>query len=108
MKTAIINGDITDPIFMSNIISDIKPTKLFYLGRSHMSDIHYKIHIQHLRQMLVRWSTCYLPYKNTLPQQDFTKRALRNYLVGSIVLVLDTVRFLRSILVARKHNNNMR
>jgi GDPmannose 4,6-dehydratase len=33
----LIHGDITDPIFMSNLISDIKPTKLFNLGaQSHV------------------------------------------------------------------------
>ena len=33
----LVHGDITDSIFMSNIISDIKPTKLFNLGaQSHV------------------------------------------------------------------------
>lgn len=33
----LVHGDITDPIFMSNLISDIKPTKLFNLGaQSHV------------------------------------------------------------------------
>jgi len=33
----LIHGDITDPIFISNLISDIKPTKLFNLGaQSHV------------------------------------------------------------------------
>jgi len=34
----LVHGDITDPIFMSNLISDIKPTKLFNLGaQSHVA-----------------------------------------------------------------------